>query len=467
MKNLQSYVNEARQKADAEFNKVDGKSAERNGSHGEWALNPPVDDKPMRDLEKDMEAGTFPKKLFSKNERALLKKFTARDPFFVQGEAGWGKSEIIESMAKKFGFEVVLLNLDKIPAEDLKGLPTIGTDKHGNKQTMNALPDWARIIINNPDKEFLLFLDEFNQADPNVMNAVMPIVQDNRIGGIKIENYFVGAAGNLEWENEGGVSELSGPLMSRFKPIINWDTSSPEAWDSAFKFLEDKWSKEEIKSLRNGEKTIKNNLYKNNLAVKILKEIQKCEGCFVNPREIDRKILYSINRYIVSDMSWLQPDDILDDLTGLAKKDASRSNLAKLSDEIYKTIMNKGEEKQSGSRQRSKGLDMVPEELKKTMESVARSGHFKVDGISPSGKPKQYKYGVSRENFIQVFTDEDILSELASEVGEECLMNAEMVSRLLRKFDEDGVKFKYEKNSDWRNDKRDRFIDPLGDEEYD
>ena len=73
-----------------------------------------------------------------------------------------------------------------------------------------------------------------NQAQPDVMNALMPIVLEHEIAGRKYgptdkngkvteSNFFVGAAGNFEDEND-AVNELSGPLKSRFKPIIVWKT---------------------------------------------------------------------------------------------------------------------------------------------------------------------------------------------------------------------------------------------------
>ena len=41
-----------------------------------------------------------------------------------------------------------------------------------------------------------------NQAQPCVMNALMPIVLKNVICNVQFDNFMVGAAGNFEDENE-------------------------------------------------------------------------------------------------------------------------------------------------------------------------------------------------------------------------------------------------------------------------
>ena len=79
-----------------------------------------------------------------------------------------------------------------------------------------------------------------NQAAPDVMNALMPIILKNEICGKSFKNYIVGAAGNFEHEND-AVNELSEPLLSRFGGIITWKTGGEAEWKSAFNWMKNKW----------------------------------------------------------------------------------------------------------------------------------------------------------------------------------------------------------------------------------
>ena len=59
------------------------------------------------------------------------------------------------------------------------------------------------------------------------------------------------------------------------------------------------------------------------------------------------------------------------------------------------------------------------------------------------------RYGISRENIGKLFTNKDFNPEP---------MNMEMVNRLIKKFEADGIKFKYEKDAEFLKDK---LKDPL------
>ena len=160
-------------------------------------------------------------------------KFKAQEPFFILGEAGWGKTSIIKDMAKRFKRQVITIYLDKAEKEDLGGIPAPIKNADGRVTRKMLAPDWAEYMADHPETQFLLFFDEMNQATPDIMNALMPIVLEHQICGKKYDNFFVGAAGNFEHEND-AVSDLSAPLTSRFKPIIVWETGTEEAWHEAF-----------------------------------------------------------------------------------------------------------------------------------------------------------------------------------------------------------------------------------------
>jgi MoxR-like ATPase len=167
----------------------------------------------------------------------LEMKINAKEPFFVQGHAGWGKTTIIKNVAKAHGLTVITVYLDKAQPEDLGGLPIPSTKEDGRTSVSYALPAWAEYIYERPEDDFLVFFDEMNQASPEVQNALMPILLESVIGGIYFDNVWYGAAGNFSEENA-SVSELSAPLRSRFIKENIWN----EEWTEAFEYITDKYN---------------------------------------------------------------------------------------------------------------------------------------------------------------------------------------------------------------------------------
>lgn len=405
------------------LDKLDNKDAEKNASKGAFGVNEPVDDTVM-------DQDDFDQETIDDNTEALLDKFLAEEDFFILGRAGWGKTSMVESMAKRMGYEVVTFYLDKCQASDLGGIPVPMEmqDKNGKKGVRDerALPPFAQIIHDNPDKKFLLFFDEMNQAAPDVMNALMPIILKKTICGRQYDNFFVGAAGNFESENQ-AVNELSGPLRSRLTPIIVWKTDDDQSWKTACKYLHKKWDK------KIGE----------DLMDKI------CDNCklFVNPRELDMKVIqwaYTLNQSTNKAKSAIRPTKIAGRLRDLSKKDLQRSEndkLDKMADMLYAFINNKiGEtaEKKVG-RSSKKTMQMIPEDIVAALKMAAEAGFMYING------DKTNKYGISEENIGKLMDPE--------------LYNAEMVQRMLDQFKTDGVKFKFKTDAEWK--KLPGYTDPL------
>ena len=357
----------------------------------------------------------------------LIDKFDAEEDFFIIGKAGWGKTTIIQKLAKKYNREVKVVYLDKAAKEDLGGIPIPVKGKDGAEQEM-AMPAWAVDMKKNPDKDYLLFFDEMNQADPGVMNALMPIILEHEICGVKFKNFFVGAAGNFESEND-AVSELSGPLKSRFKPLITWETGDEKSWKAAFGYIHKEWDK------KLGKDFVQ--LFEDNAEL------------FDNPREIEHKVLRFFEKIKNGEgMSRLKPEKILRRLKGLCKDELNRheeSQLSQLADDIYSNLKNNSG---SGKKSRSSGKDinMVSDEVKDYVKKAIERGYV----TDPNRNNK--KYGISRENIFAVLQDE--------EMG----LNAEMLQRLINKFEADQVTFKFETNKGWE---KAGYADPEKDEDDD
>ena len=288
-------------KLDAKAKKVEkakGKDEEHNGSHGIWAVEPPYDNDAVAPLDK---------KTMNKNLKRLNMKFDVDEPFFILGRAGWGKTSIIKDLAKRNGRHIITVYLDKATATDLGGIP-VPIQENGVAKIVNAMPDWAAYMMKNPDKQFLLFFDEMNQAAPDVQNALMPIVLETIICNIKFDNFIVGAAGNFADEND-AVSDLSAPLTSRFKPIIIWETGTEEAWREAFEHLR------------------KNKKWDEILPKKIVDKFEEYAMLFDNPRELEDKI-FKVVKKLKDKKAYdgYDADDYYDRLEHTAKTDLSNAD---------------------------------------------------------------------------------------------------------------------------------------------
>ena len=391
-----------------------GKEAE-DISDGAWGIEEPTDDEIAKGIDKTT---------LNDNKRAILLKLRSKKPFFIQGRAGWGKTSIIVDLAHQCKKTVVTVYLDKAEATDLNGLPIPKQGKRGADYAGCLMPGWAKVMWDNPDREFLLFFDEMNQAAPDVMNALMPIVKDQVICGRKFKNFVVGAAGNFEEENEGGISALSKPLASRFGGVIEWESGD---WKDAFKHLHKKWDEKVGKDFVN--------------------TLEQNSDLFDNPRDVEVHVIETVyelkddeeSRDIWSAKTWLKH------LTAFcnAKLSATQNdNLKKLAEYINKYVstgggkLNGPDTEELGGRRRKSGndtkdLDMVPKEVKEAIKLAMRQGFL----FDEDEHGRKAKWGISRENIYSVAEGE---------------MNKEMVDRLVRKFEADGIKFRFEKNSEWK-----------------
>lgn len=416
MRKLYNYVfDEPSKKTVNEANvnpeRIVGKDAKKNGTGGKFAIDEPTDDDAVEPLSKDQ---------LNKNMKRLLMKFKGDEPFFIMGEAGWGKTSIIKSMAKRFGRRVITIYLDKCEATDLGGIPVPREDKRGNAYVDSAMPAWAQYMLEHEDEQFLLFFDEMNQADGAVMNALMPIVLETEVCGVKFKNFIVGAAGNFDHEND-AVNELSGPLKSRFKPIIIWETGGDAEWKQAFDFMHKEWDK---KLGKEGPEFI-NILHEN-------------RDLFQNPREVEHKILKWCSKMIdTDDKEFFDVEDYLDRLNGLAKEDLTRTQedkLKKLAEVTYNLVNGISLVPQKG---RGKGKEMMDEKLKTSIKKAMKNG-FMTNGPESSDKRK---YGISRENAHLIFCDPEMTEDP---------INREMFDRFVNKMEADGITFKYETDDEWR-----------------
>ena len=391
---------------------VVGQDADDNDTGGVYGISEPVDDEAINNIDLDSDDNTD-------SMEDLIDKFDNAEPFFISGRAGWGKTSVIKTLAAKYKRTVITVYLDKAEATDLEGIPYIGKNKQGNGVQRNALPRWADYMKQRPKEQFLLFFDEMNQAPTDVMNALMPIVLERVICGYQFENFFVGAAGNLVEENPGGVNELPIPLKDRFDPIITWETHTPKAWKSVFKFLHSKWD--------------------NKVGKDVVDKIEENAECFNSPRAIDQKIIqYVYNTKQKNETKQRSKvEKIYRRLEKLAVPDLERhqkAELQKLAEFLYNNIVAGDGAAEKAGRASRKDIEMTPPNLRDSIKNAMQFGF-----IAQKENGKQVKYGISRENIGALL-----------ELCEDDSLNPEIFNRLLNKFEADGIKYKFETNEGWK-----------------
>jgi MoxR-like ATPase len=143
----------------------------------------------------------------------------ARQPTFIWGQPGIGKSDLMAQVAEARKIplqDVRALLLDPV---DLRGLPYLqATDQdpapvngHGYKQAKWASPDFLP-----RDGEGILFLDELNAAAPMVQASCYQLVLDRRLGDYRLpDGWSIVAAGNRQTDRA-VTHQMPTPLKSRF-----------------------------------------------------------------------------------------------------------------------------------------------------------------------------------------------------------------------------------------------------------
>lgn len=176
----------------------------------------------------------------------LSRFWTADISVLVRGNHGIGKSEVVYQIAEELGLPVMERRLSQMSEGDMIGLPwqeTLGeavtdtvvapTDPVRTaalaalvgiastavtkdfKVTSFAPPDWLAKCAEQP---YIIFLDEFNRATPEVMQAAFQLVLDRRIGSLKIHpDCRIYAAINVAANYQ--VNEMDPALLDRFAVV--------------------------------------------------------------------------------------------------------------------------------------------------------------------------------------------------------------------------------------------------------
>jgi MoxR-like ATPase len=132
---------------------------------------------------------------------------TARQPVFIWGGPGVGKSAVTHQLAQALKIplqDVRALLLDPV---DLRGLPFLGSDGRSKWATPEFLPQ---------NGSGILFLDELNAAPAMVQASCYQLVLDRKLGEYSLpEGWAIIAAGNRD-SDRGATTRMPTPLRNRF-----------------------------------------------------------------------------------------------------------------------------------------------------------------------------------------------------------------------------------------------------------
>ncbi|MFW5734725.1 MAG: AAA family ATPase [Oceanidesulfovibrio sp.] len=113
-----------------------------------------------------------------------------RQPVFLWGAPGVGKSQVVAQVAADHGMDLVDIRAVLLDPVDLRGIPRI--DEGGNAV-------WCPPSFLPRSGRGILFLDELNTAPPLVQAACYQLILDRRLGEYELpEGWTIVAAGNRE-----------------------------------------------------------------------------------------------------------------------------------------------------------------------------------------------------------------------------------------------------------------------------
>jgi len=144
----------------------------------------------------------------SKLIAALKLLISIKRPTLVTGEAGVGKSRIINQVSVESNMHFIDVRASLFDAVDMRGIPFVE-----NARTRWATPEF--LPDENSNEPVLILFDELNRAPLMVQNSLLQLMLDRRLGEYRLpDSVALVAAGNPE--SHRGVTKMSEAFASRF-----------------------------------------------------------------------------------------------------------------------------------------------------------------------------------------------------------------------------------------------------------
>jgi hypothetical protein len=153
-----------------------------------------------------------PRELFTALEFSFLSP--TQLPVLIKGSPGIGKSDIVEQVCKKIGYELIISHPVVGDPTDYKGLPFV---VDGNAVFL-PFGDLKKLL--EAKHPLVFFLDDLGQASPAVQSAVMQLILAQQINGHKISKHVRFVAATNRREDRANVSGILEPVKSRFASIV-------------------------------------------------------------------------------------------------------------------------------------------------------------------------------------------------------------------------------------------------------
>lgn len=142
--------------------------------------------------------------------QALELLIAIKQPVFLWGPPGIGKSQVVRQCAEDLGLQLIDLRAVLLDPVDLRGLPRI---------TSEGTAQWCAPAFLPQQGSGILFLDELNAAPPLVQAACYQLVLDRRLGEYELpEGWSVIGAGNRE-SDRAVAHRMPSALANRFVHI--------------------------------------------------------------------------------------------------------------------------------------------------------------------------------------------------------------------------------------------------------
>ena len=141
-------------------------------------------------------------------EKSLEKLISIKQPCFIWGGVGVGKSEIVHKVAKDMGYRIEDVRVALLDPVDLRGVPKVEDGR-----TVFCPPVF---LPSNEQPKTLLFLDELPQGSPSVQNALFQLIKDRKLGEYTLpEDTVIVSAGNRV-QDKAGANRVNTALGDRF-----------------------------------------------------------------------------------------------------------------------------------------------------------------------------------------------------------------------------------------------------------
>ena len=191
---------------------------------------------------------------------------------FLIGPAGVGKTQAINALAEKMGYELITLITSQMNAEQFQGIPSVGSITATNSKGESVkypsveylLDAWQAKTFTLADsgKPVVLFFDELRNAPLDVLAASLNILADRKVNGIDLPKETVIIAASNSGKDSVNPSRFSTPIQGRFtwyavrQTVEDWCVGAETNWGKRLTYKESVIRTAIVDAIRSGKATL-------------------------------------------------------------------------------------------------------------------------------------------------------------------------------------------------------------------